>query len=231
MKRVLILETRFLGSASMIVQYPDMDDPVFLTVGSRNICTRQEDSSQLLRVVHHMATAPRIATTASLLASVNVPHVPSVDERRLSDWLALDRLSLLAELKTHGIGLAQRQTIANGLAKAKREGRVDEPTGPQATLSPPAPAQETVRETPQITRVTLAPQQHCRVFAISDIHCDHPSNMAWLKASLPKRVPGAFDVCLCAGDVSDRESVLAEALALLKVRFDEVVFTAGNHEV
>jgi hypothetical protein len=61
--------------------------------------------------------------------------------------------------------------------------------------------------------------------------CADAVNLQWLKAKLPDRAPGAFDVCLCAGDVSDNLDVLKEALAVLTARFNETFFVAGNHDL
>eukprot|EP00966_Prymnesium_polylepis_P197117 4568033-Prymnesium_polylepis.1 len=55
--------------------------------------------------------------------------------------------------------------------------------------------------------------------------------MEWLQSRLPARRDGAFDVCLCAGDVSDKEEVLLKTLGMLTNRFDEVLFALGNHDV
>ena len=159
----------------------------------------------------------------------------------------MDRLGLLTHLKSIGLPLSQRQALANGLARAKREGRVvvqqPAPTSSvhptplqEETLdrgaTPTAPLQETKVAPPAgINSVTIAPGKHCRVFVISDAHADHPANLDWIRTKLPERVDGAFDVCLCAGDVSDKLDMLEEVFRILKFRFDEVVFAAGNHDV
>ena len=71
----------------------------------------------------------------------------------------------------------------------------------------------------------------CRVFAISDLHADHEKNLSWLARSLPARGDRTFDVCIVAGDVSEKLSRLRRVLATLRLRFDEVCYVVGNHEL
>lgn len=187
-----------------------------------------------------MEPRDRIETIQQLLQSEGVQLTPAFEIRAtLQDWLALDRLTLLAELKALGLGLATRQSVANALAKAKREGRLAEPELLVEAVPEKRPPNLSIvrnlskpfESLPPCTEVALNSSQSCRVFIISDIHCDNPSNMAWLKANLPARTADAFDVCICAGDVSDKDEVLSEALQVLRARFDEVLFTVGNHDV
>ena len=80
---------------------------------------------------------------AALLDHLGLTHLHETPDAPLTDgplqpWLGLKRVLLLNELKAHGVGLAERQAIANGLAKATREGRV---AGSQPAAAPaPAPA-------------------------------------------------------------------------------------------
>ena len=152
----------------------------------------------------------------------------------LSKAATMERLPLLKDLQAAGLTLPQRQAVANSLFKAKREGLLIEPSSPALGVSDPEPAAPTgdkLRPPPGIRSVTLKPGEHCRIFVISDAHADHPANLDWIKTRLPPRVPGAFDVCVCAGDVSDTPATLCLALAILKQHFSEVVFTPGNHEL
>lgn len=55
--------------------------------------------------------------------------------------------------------------------------------------------------------------------------------MQWIRHKLPATHDGALDVCVCCGDVSDSLDTLRQVLELLKQRFDEVLFTPGNHEL
>lgn len=174
---------------------------------------------------------PHIASVEQLLASLEL--TPAVElPLRLEELIDLERLALLSRLKEAGLPLAQRQKVANGLATAKREGRIgsapaDVSDPPSLSRPDPHPAQPFAL----CARVALPTGKHIRVYAISDAHCDHPANLQWLKTRLPERSEGAFDVCLCAGDVSDNETTLTASLRVLKDRFDEVVFVAGNHEI
>jgi len=153
---------------------------------------------------------------------------------------SLERLELLSALKVAGLPLGARQKVANGLAAAKREGRLVAPslrnlTPRQLDLSDdaqaPAAAEHKAAPSPGIASTHVPVGQHIRVFVISDAHSDYAVNLQWLKAKLPDRAPGAFDVCLCAGDVSDNLDVLKEALAVLTARFNETFFVAGNHDL
>ena len=79
--------------------------------------------------------------------------------------------------------------------------------------------------------VQVPPEKTCRIWAISDIHVDHESNLSWLKKQQPARSSRCFDVCIVPGDVSDDITLLSKALRELRCRFDEVVFTVGNHDL
>lgn len=68
-----------------------------------------------------------------------------------------------------------------------------------------------------------------RVFALSDIHVDHPANARWITGI------SASDYCddllILAGDVTDSASLLTRTLASLARRFRKVLFVPGNHEL
>ena len=154
-----------------------------------------------------------------------------LDLRDLSIGLQLDELEeerpkLLSQLRNAGVSkIGHRQSIASALMRARRAGRVK-------LASPPAVAAPDREPLPPgMESISLPAGRHVRVFAVSDVHADHKANMSWLGAHLPAPVPGGFDVCLCPGDVSDNLGVLASALSMLKQRFDEVVFTVGNHDL
>ncbi len=82
------------------------------------------------------------------------------------------------------------------------------------------------------------------VFALSDLHTDHSSNLKWVE-SLPDRsssfsapspsAAGAneppMNVVIVAGDVSHSLTVIERTLRILKGKFDEVFYTVGNHEL
>jgi len=171
----------------------------------------------------------KLTTIEGLFEASGITTGPPEAAGTLADLVSLQRLPLLAHLKAVGLPLAQRQKVANTLACAMREGRVAvgheqlHPTGHTSRHKAAPPA--------GIESISLASGQHCRVFAQSDVHADAPANFEWIKSKLPARSHGAFDVCLLAGDLSDNDERLREALAVLKARFDEVIFAAGNHEL
>ena len=76
------------------------------------------------------------------------------------------------------------------------------------------------------------------VFALSDLHVDHASNMAWVE-QLPdfssfKTEGGVTQGCsalIVAGDVSHSLTAIEKTLRVLKGKFDEVFYTVGNHEL
>ncbi len=68
-----------------------------------------------------------------------------------------------------------------------------------------------------------------RVFALSDIHIDHPENMQYID-SLSKEVYKE-DILVLAGDVSHDQAQMISAMKLLKDRFKEVFFVPGNHDL
>lgn len=68
-----------------------------------------------------------------------------------------------------------------------------------------------------------------RVFALSDIHCDYPQNLDWVRELSVNDY--RQDVLLLAGDVSDDLALLGDVLSQLAERFVQVVFVPGNHEL
>jgi predicted phosphodiesterase len=68
-----------------------------------------------------------------------------------------------------------------------------------------------------------------RVHALSDIHVDYPDNLAWLRALSGSDYQQ--DILILAGDVSDDMELLAESLQVLKGKFQQLCFIAGNHEL
>ena len=178
------------------------------------------------------AQADLIASLADLDLGIQPSALQKVAP--MSELILKERLELLSHLKDAGFPLTQRQKVANLLASAKREGRiVMEARAASTDVSDPAAPGGSSKCSPPagITSIKLTPGHHCRVWVISDAHSDHPANLAWIKTRLPARVPKVFDVCVCAGDVSDNADTLRETLGNLMDRFDAVVFTAGNHDV
>ncbi|XP_030841269.1 uncharacterized protein LOC115923992 [Strongylocentrotus purpuratus] len=68
-----------------------------------------------------------------------------------------------------------------------------------------------------------------RIFAISDLHVDHPDNLRWLEGLPFHRYEN--DVILVAGDVTDKLPLLKSSLITLTKRFKTVYFVPGNHEL
>lgn len=68
-----------------------------------------------------------------------------------------------------------------------------------------------------------------RVFAVSDIHIDYPSNARWVAAL--STTDYRDDVLILAGDVSDCLATLEWCFGELTRRFKKVLFVPGNHEL
>ena len=159
------------------------------------------------------AQADLIASLADLDLGIEPSALQKVAP--MSELILKERLELLSHLKDAGFPLTQRQKVANLLASAKREGRIVMEARCAATstdVSDPAAPDGSAKCSPPagITSIKLTPGYHCRVWIISDAHSDHPANLAWIKTRLPARVPKAFDVCVCAGDVSDNADTLQQ---------------------
>lgn len=173
-----------------------------------------------------------LATVAELLESLALAELAAqLEHEQLEAWANEERVALLARLKQLGLSLKDRQAIANGVSRARREGRivqaglsqgstngnVERTQGPAAPASATTTSDEKCTPAPgidiiDIESVDKAGVAFVRIFVTSDLHCDHPANMEWLRTHLPHRRDATFDVCLCAGDVSDKHHVLQEAL-------------------
>jgi predicted phosphodiesterase len=68
-----------------------------------------------------------------------------------------------------------------------------------------------------------------RIFAISDLHVDYPENFEWVEAL--SRIDYIDDVLLVAGDISHEESLVCRALETLNLRFRDIFFVPGNHDL
>ena len=189
----------------------------------------------------------------STLEPLDTAVARQLTQLNMASLLELERLALLAKFKEAGLSLAQRQKLANALACAKREGRIV--SQPVPLMSAPSLhrdfAAAVVVATPEesdtsvvtqvvpsklappsgIASVTVPARKQPRVFVTSDLHTDHGVNFEWLRSHLPERHPDGFDVCVCAGDISDNVDILRDTLLLLKGRFDAVVYVPGNHDL
>lgn len=68
-----------------------------------------------------------------------------------------------------------------------------------------------------------------RVFAVSDIHVDFEENLRWLQNL--SRADYTEDLLILAGDVTDSPVLFEKAMQDLRERFQEVLFTPGNHDL
>ena len=68
-----------------------------------------------------------------------------------------------------------------------------------------------------------------RIFALSDIHVDHPANAQWIRDLSLQDLQD--DVLLLAGDVSDALPRFEACLTALALRFRHVLYVPGNHEL
>ena len=67
-----------------------------------------------------------------------------------------------------------------------------------------------------------------RLFAVSDLHVDHPENRELVQGMHPE---SAGDWLIVAGDVADGQAGIEWALRLLADRYERVVWVPGNHEL
>lgn len=66
-----------------------------------------------------------------------------------------------------------------------------------------------------------------KIFAISDLHVNHPQN--W--AALQDLTDRPDDWLIVAGDISERVSDVESSFALLTERFEQVIWVPGNHDL
>jgi 3',5'-cyclic AMP phosphodiesterase CpdA len=67
-----------------------------------------------------------------------------------------------------------------------------------------------------------------RLFAVSDLHVDHPENRELVQNMRPE---SAADWLIVAGDVADGQAGIEWALRLLADRYERVIWVPGNHEL
>jgi len=67
-----------------------------------------------------------------------------------------------------------------------------------------------------------------RLFAVSDLHVDHPENRDLVQKMRPE---SAGDWLIVAGDVADSQTGIEWALGLLTERYERVIWAPGNHEL
>jgi predicted phosphodiesterase len=66
------------------------------------------------------------------------------------------------------------------------------------------------------------------LFAVSDLHVDHPENRTVVDCLRPRAEGDWLVVC---GDVADSPDDVEWALRILRERFERVIWTPGNHEL
>jgi 3',5'-cyclic AMP phosphodiesterase CpdA len=67
-----------------------------------------------------------------------------------------------------------------------------------------------------------------RVFAISDLHVDHPGNTGLLERLVPRSTE---DWLVVGGDISENIDDFSRALDVLRGRFAKVIWVPGNHDL
>ena len=68
-----------------------------------------------------------------------------------------------------------------------------------------------------------------RIFAISDLHVDHPENARWV--SQLSSWDYLQDALICAGDITHTIAQIEKTLVTLKKKFRVVAYLPGNHEL
>ena len=68
-----------------------------------------------------------------------------------------------------------------------------------------------------------------RIYALSDIHVDHPENAAWLENL--SRDDYQEDILILAGDITDVPSLLEQSFEKFLNRFARVLYVPGNHDL
>lgn len=68
-----------------------------------------------------------------------------------------------------------------------------------------------------------------RIFAVSDIHLDHPENERWFNNL--SHTDYQADILILAGDISDEMGKIAGCFTQLRKKFREVAFVPGNHDL
>jgi len=160
--------------------------------------------------------------THELLGELQLSHLSETMNGQalleLVNILERSRLELLQHLRDLGIEkLAERQRLANGLGKAHREGRV----GFQAPLQP--------IEAPRPAPLAPAKKRERKLYAVSDLHWDHEANQSWLH-----RIPDGShmdDAIIVAGDITHKMDMFRDCLTCFKLKFGEVFWVAGNHDL
>jgi 3',5'-cyclic AMP phosphodiesterase CpdA len=76
--------------------------------------------------------------------------------------------------------------------------------------------------------IDYSPVRKSTLFAVSDLHVDHPRNREVVDGLRPRSDGDWLIVC---GDVADSAAAVEWALGLLRERFERVIWTPGNHEL
>lgn len=187
---------------------------------------------------------------------------PSVSSESLGRLASLPRVELLEHLRTKcGLALKERQRLANGLGRARREGRLPaEATGDDSELGDrlvaswsagqsggsellwggesarlPGTGWEDESRDSLLRRYTSFVSRHAwrQVRAVDRVWATSDLHVEHKEnmAFLRALEPRPADALVVAGDVCSKLELLLETLLLLRTKFAEVVYCVGNHEL
>ena len=91
---------------------------------------------------------------------------------------------------------------------------------------------DTKRRAANIERSDGEEEAHWRIFATSDVHADMQANKDWVVRSCQNcNRPEPNTILIVAGDVATDVQKVMDALKLFKMRYQEVFYCVGNHEL
>ena len=91
---------------------------------------------------------------------------------------------------------------------------------------------DTKRRAANIERSDGEEEAHWRIFATSDVHADMQANKDWVVRSCQNcNRPEPNTILIVAGDVATDVQKVIDALKLFKMRYQEVFYCVGNHEL
>jgi len=138
--------------------------------------------------------------------------------------------TLVEELRVAG----ERLHFRNSSGRGPAEGWVSTRLGPKVLLQPQSKVDEAnglegalLPADLGLQDLGVVPDGHPNVYALSDLHTDHPGNMRLFK-ELPSR---PHDVVILAGDISHNLQQVEDTFKLFLARFGHVFFCPGNHDL
>lgn len=96
-------------------------------------------------------------------------------------------------------------------------------------LMPYWESQASMRRRARFARDAHRPPGTTRVFALSDVHFDHPGVEEWLHRVHSTRF--LDDVLIVAGNVADSFGAIVRGLTLIRGKFRRLFYLPGNHEM